>query len=107
MKGLIVGIYGCRDSHRPDPLSVMRGKNYVVVVGDGIPEMFEASEDAPAVVVVHKEIDGKKYIHAEPENKYRVQPWYAFGGTFIFSSDSRFRELINDYPVPLHDRVGP
>lgn len=106
MKGLIVGIHG-QVGWRPDPLSVMGGKAYVVVVGDGIPEMFESSEDAPAVIIVHREVGGKKYIHAEPANKYGPRPYYMFGGTFIFSSDSRFRELINDYPVPLHDRTEP
>lgn len=26
------------------------------------------------------------------------------GGNFIYSSDSRFRQLINEYPLPVHDR---
>ncbi len=36
--------------------------------------------------------------------KTRV-PWYMFGGTFIFSSDARFRRAAGHYgAVPLHDR---
>jgi hypothetical protein len=45
---------------------------------------------------------------------YRAEPlptgdepasWYMFGGSFIFTSDSRFRQAIDFYgAVPLHDR---
>lgn len=30
--------------------------------------------------------------------------WNMFGGTFVWSCDSRFREHFCEYPVPLHDR---
>jgi len=29
------------------------------------------------------------------------------GGCFVYSCDLRFRELVNEYPVPLHDRQEP
>ena len=27
------------------------------------------------------------------------------GGNFVYSSDSRYRNRVNDYPTPVHDRV--
>jgi hypothetical protein len=76
----------------------------VVVVGAGIPEIFEPSENEPAVKLVHRSICGG-YVHAEPlEWRESDDITGIFGGCFIYSSDSRFREKISKYPVPLHDR---
>lgn len=30
--------------------------------------------------------------------------WCSFGGAFVWSCDSRFREHFSEYPIPLHDR---
>ena len=30
--------------------------------------------------------------------------WNMFGGAFVWSCDSRFRENFGEYPIPLHDR---
>lgn len=30
--------------------------------------------------------------------------WYMFGGSFVWTGDSRFRERFGDYPIPLFDR---
>lgn len=60
---------------------------------------FPATEERPAVKIVKRKIQGKEYVHAEP-----VEPGsYAFGGSFIYTSDSRFWEICG-YPIPLHDR---
>lgn len=44
------------------------------------------------------------YIHAEPiVNRGK---WYMFGGNYLKSSDSRFKDLTGiRYPVPIHDRT--
>ena len=31
--------------------------------------------------------------------------WSMFGGNFVWTTDSRFRELYGDRPVAVHDRV--
>jgi hypothetical protein len=96
MKGLTASIYR---SQYDSKINVMYGKNSVTIIDEQIAPIFEASEDSPPVRIVRRKIYGKEYIHAEPFEK----GYYAFGGTFITSSDSRVNEL-NQYPIPLHDR---
>ena len=44
------------------------------------------------------------YCRLEPLNK--GGKWNMFGGTFLYSSDSRFQLFVggSKYPVPIHDR---
>ncbi len=74
----------------------------VTIIGEGIPPIFEATPDAPAVRVVSRRLFGGRetYVHIEPQ----APGQYMMGGCFIHTSDSRFRELVNRYPVALHDR---
>lgn len=96
-KGLIADIY--RGNYN-SAQNVLNNKKTVVVIDDQIDEIFSPSEDHPAVRLVRRNIYGKPYIHAEPIE----HGCYMFGGSFIYTSDSRMRE-INAYPIPLHDRV--
>jgi hypothetical protein len=97
LKGLIAEIYrGTYDSKQ----NVMHGKQNVTIIDEQIDEIFTASEQAPPVRIVRRNINGTPYIHAEPIEK----GCYQFGGTYITCSDSRIRAL-NKYPIPLHDRV--
>jgi len=66
-----------------------------------IPGIFEPSEDRPAVTIVNRKIGRSDYLTAYPANRDSGKH-YMFGGTFIYSSDSRFPA---DYPIPLHDRT--
>ena len=44
------------------------------------------------------------YIHAEPI--VDRGKWYMFGGNYLKTSDSRFKDLTGiRYPVPVHDRT--
>lgn len=95
-KGLTAEIYR---STYDSKLNVMHGKKSVTIIDESIDPIFEASEDAPAVRIVRRQLEGGEYIHAEPLQA----GFYAFGGTFIACSDSRIRAL-NKYPIPLHDR---
>ncbi|WP_156380211.1 hypothetical protein [Arthrobacter sp. Soil762] len=66
-----------------------------------------ASEERPAVrIVTGESFGGGITVHAVPVTaEGGPAPWYMFGGTFIFSSDSRFREAAGHYgALPLHDR---
>ena len=61
--------------------------------------IFEPTDDSPAVWL-HKKGD---YIYVSPERvPLESGRWYMPGGTFIYSSDSRFP---SDCPLPLHDRL--
>ncbi len=98
MKGLPAEIYsgGFVDSYSP----IKKAKN-VTIVDEKVPRLFEASEEYPPVKLVRRTLFGKDYIHAEPIVEKPTN--FASGGRFIYSCDSRFREL-NQYPIPLHDR---
>lgn len=79
----------------------------VTVIGEGIDPVVEATEERPAVRLVQKEsLHRETVIHAEPLTpEDEPAPWYMFGGTFIFSRDSRFRRAVGQYgAIPLHDR---
>jgi len=95
-KGLILEIYR---SDYDSVINKMNGIKSVVLVDKAMPEIFEASEDMPAVKIVTRNLFGKDYTHAEP-----LKPgFYAFGGTFLYTSDSRL-SAVAKYPIPLHDR---
>jgi hypothetical protein len=96
LKGLTANIY--RDDYN-SCINKMKGAKNVIIIDDTMPKIFNASEDYPAVRIVRRKIFGKDYIHAEPMEAGS----YAFGGSFIYTSDSRFCTLSN-YPIPLHDR---
>jgi hypothetical protein len=78
----------------------------VTVIGPGIAPVFEPTDERPAVHIIRRENASGTIYLAEPlPTEEEPSPWYMFGGTFIFSSDSRFRESIDFYgAVPLHDR---
>lgn len=96
MKGLLVYVYSCGFV---DSFSPIKEAKQVIIVDSNVPEIFEASEEHPPVRIVKRFLFGREYVHAEPFEKGN----YAFGGRYIFCSDSRIRE-INTYPIPLHDR---
>jgi len=58
---------------------------------------------SPLVMIKKKNVCGKEYVYAEPIDGCG----YMMGGSFIYSSDSRFRRHLSDYPIPLHDRQEP
>ena len=112
MKGLLVEIF------RPQYGDCSNGGvssvcSEVVLVGEGIPELFVASAKTPAVRIVKRMLPPKgvswcspadrvEYLHAEPvEGKDEGRAGWMFGGTCIYTSDSRFP---SSYPIKLHDR---
>lgn len=100
-KGLPAHIY--RANKMPD--CSMRGisskfDEVLVIMEEKDSQIFNSSEDMPAVRIVRRILSGKEYIHAEP-----VTPGsYMFGGTYITCSDGRFSRHVSRYPIALHDR---
>jgi len=78
--------------------------NKVILVGEGIPEVFTVGEDDVYLKLVKRNLFGSEYIHAEPVGQTKSDVGYMSGGNFIYSCDSRFREHVNKYPIPVHDR---
>lgn len=70
-----------------------------VLVGPGVPEVFEPNEATP---VLRLEKNGRFGHRVVPENS--DGKWTMFGGNFVWSSDSRFR-AISENPLPVHDRI--
>ena len=74
----------------------------VVIVGLGTDaEIFEATDDRPAVRIVKRQLTNhdEPYMHIEP-----LEPGqWAFGGTVVDCCDSRFSE-VSTYPLHFHDR---
>jgi hypothetical protein len=107
MKGLMVNVL--RAVEFPDCTmgGVTSKHSHLILIGEGIPEIFEAREDMPAVVLVKRELYSDRlgrrcaYFHAEPFLTHGVK-WHMMGGNFITSCDSRFP---CDYPIPVHDRI--
>ena len=62
---------------------------------------FEPSKDSPEINIRRINCGGE-YIFAVPASLADKQ--VMAGGSFIYSSDSRFRDVC-PYPIPIHDRV--
>ena len=94
MKGLIAEVF--RSSRLGDATlgGVSSNHDSLTIVGEGIAEIFEVTEERPAVKI-------EKYcgrLRAVPVGK---EGWPMFGGNFIYTSDGRFP---SQYPIPVHDR---
>ena len=63
-------------------------------------------EEIDEVLIIKTKNLGKEvYIYAVPLASLMDEKWYMMGGNFVYTSDSRFREEVNAYPIPVHDRV--
>jgi len=72
-----------------------------------VPEGAEAPENPtePVLKVVRRNFGGTDYLHAEPVNAPgKNMIGWMFGGNFVYSSDSRYREWVCEYPIAIHDR---
>lgn len=95
MKGLLIEIYHSRFDATNGGVTATAQE--AILVGPGIPGLFEAGEDRPALRLVERVLFGEVYRHLEP-----VEPGqYMFGGNIAYSSDSRFPSR---YPLKVHDR---
>ena len=52
--------------------------------------------------LVETNVSGEPYPKAVPAGETR---WTMFGGNFLWSCDSRFRNEVSERPIPIHDRV--
>lgn len=99
MKGYIVNVYR-RNGQSCTNGGVSETHDALLLVGEGVPEIFEDKGDLPVVVL--KEENGYKYLVPEYFPHNMVGP--IFGGNFAYNSDSRINKLFGGRPVPIHDR---
>lgn len=105
MKGLICSILEDKDVANCSNGGISSKCRTVILVGEGIDEVFYVTPESPAVRIEKRRLIGSKepYLTAYPiEKSPEGRTSYMAGGAFIWSSDSRFPA---DYPVPLHDRT--
>lgn len=107
MQGLTASIFEDKQIGNCSNGGISSRCKQVTVVGLGKrAEIFEPTDDAPAVKLVKRTIGGRTVVHAEPVNAPPAGHigWMA-GGAFISTSDSRFSEAAGFYgAVSLHDR---
>jgi hypothetical protein len=114
MKGLLVSVY--RKATDGMPFSEFSGDTTnggisskhgnLILVGDGIPEIFSATEHTPAIRLIKRIVFGKEFWIAAPlDAEFRpgmnAGSPYMFGGNFLYSSDSRFPDMS---PIKIFDR---
>jgi hypothetical protein len=105
LKGYRVNIYKSDDYTSPQNIVSNKFKN-IVLVTDGIKgDSFSVMSNEPYIKLVKRNLFGKEFLSAEPVNFGVDKNHKMFGGSFVWSSDSRFRENISERPIPLHDRV--
>ena len=106
VRGLICDIYESKDLGNCSNNGISARYNKVLVImEEEEARVFGEKEDRPTVRIVKRVIYGREYIHAKPVSRVnRGNRGYMMGGCFIHSGDSRFRRLVSEYPVPLHDR---
>ena len=81
-----------------------------VIIVDGInidllelsTHQIKVSDKSPAVVIINK---GSYGLIAVPLELINDKKQYQFGGSFIYSSDSRFTRAVSNAPIKLFDRV--
>jgi len=105
MKGLIVNIYKNGDGYDCSNNGVSNRHSKAVLVGDGIPELFD-NGTLPILKLVKGY--GKNTVVAKPID---CNGRSMFGGAFIYTNDSRFVSAVEAIAeqkfygaVPLHDR---
>ena len=71
-----------------------------VLIGDGLPEIFEPDARLPALRLVRRRIGDRQADYAVPTDHPEGLAGPMFGGNFVHTSDGRFGRD----PLPVHDR---
>ncbi len=81
-------------------ISATRKELYILSATKG---PFEPQDIRECVYIECREIMGEGYINCKPA--YFRKRWYMAGGNFLYTSDSRFKEITKSkYPISIHDR---
>lgn len=81
-------------------ISATRRELYILSATKG---PFEPQDIRECVYIEWREVMGEEYIDCKPA--YFRKRWYMAGGNFLYTSDSRFKEITKSkYPISIHDR---
>ena len=101
MKGMLVDVYKSGD-YDCTLNGVSSKVTSMVLIGEGVPEIFTPSEKSPAIYLSHGQTGD---LIAVPRNVAIGNEWGMFGGNFLWTSDSRFRQGVSPSPIRIHDRI--
>ena len=111
MNGLLVSVYRNAGGGMFGGIDCTNGgisshHSKFILVGDGVAEIFEPSDDTPAIRLIKRKVMGREFwiaapMDAEFENGRAAGSPYMFGGNFLYCSDSRFP---SDAPIKIFDR---
>lgn len=105
LKGYRVEIYTSYDGNQPfNIVSNGQFKNMVLVTDGKTGDSSVVMSNEPYLRLQTKNVFGNIHTSVVPVN-IADKKWKMFGGNFVWSSDSRFREEVSEHPLPLHDRV--
>lgn len=99
LKGLVINVYKSGNIDCTNN-GISSKVNKVLLCGEGIPEIFEESEDCPPVRLVKRNLQNGEYLHVEPWERPTGAGWM-YGGNIADTSDSR---KPWKYAVHIHDR---
>lgn len=106
MKGLIVNIYRSSPHHDGSNDGISNRFDKALLVGEDIALIDEAN-GLPIIQLKKGNIKGQVMAYELDKKK----PHAMFGGAFIYTSDSRFKEAVKRISgmscygaIPLHDR---
>ena len=103
LNGYSVNIY--KSDYESQANVVSNKHKRMVLVTDGVNgDSRTVMSNEPYLKLETTNIRGE-YLYAIPVNFGVDKEWKMFGGNFIWSSDSRFREDVSERPIPLHDRI--
>jgi hypothetical protein len=104
-KGIRAEIYKTTASYAQGDFSnggISATCQHVTIIGPGIKGNQRPDQAAPAVIL-HRDRNG--YLSARPAETPAGKYGPSFGGTFIYTSGTAYREATGGTgPVPLHDR---
>lgn len=103
--GMILDIYrsaAIGDCTANGVSSEKRGAIEILLIGEGVPEIFDDDGRLPVLKLVKRNLSGAPYFHCEPADNPE-RKWYMMGGNYAATSDGRIRALVGG-PLPIHDR---
>ena len=112
-KGLLCDVFRCALGDCTN--CGVSSKHNSVILSNVAPDarVFEVHEGCPELVLCPG-LGDQKYravprdffdpeVPFRPDGRPNLVKWAMFGGNFVYTSDSRLRE-ITPYPIPVHDR---
>lgn len=100
--GIYADIFECASYKRLDPRHFyLAGSTRVLVVGEGIPNVFDITPGIPVVELSKGHYGSPRCIPQTMEGEHFQ---FCAGGAFIYTSDSRFTEVTGLHvAISLHD----